>query len=194
MSARDRRLSLIELAIDIVGKDGVDALRVERLATAAGVSRPVVYEHFGDRHGLLVAVTRQLVAEIAAATIPVELQHDQDLPSMLRATTHAYIDVVARRGAALRALVLSDGFAPDLDAERRTLMTAPTGRWVKRCQDYAGLSKADAEVVVRSQLASLFSIAEQWTSGRISRRRAEHIFVTTALAGLDALRTAPPTS
>jgi len=51
-----RRRELLDAALDVVSERGFDALSVEAVARGAGVSRPVVYDLFGDLDGLLVAL------------------------------------------------------------------------------------------------------------------------------------------
>lgn len=62
MSARltrdARRAQLLAVAHDIVRSEGTDALTLARLAERAGVSKPIAYDHFGTRAGLLAALFR----------------------------------------------------------------------------------------------------------------------------------------
>lgn len=51
-----RTRQLLEVAWSLIGSEGTDALSLGRLAEAAGVTKPVVYDHFGSRNGLLVAL------------------------------------------------------------------------------------------------------------------------------------------
>lgn len=50
------RQSIIESAHALVRQRGPRQVTVEDVARAAGVSRPTIYAHFGDRKGLLAAV------------------------------------------------------------------------------------------------------------------------------------------
>ena len=52
----DRRQQLVETAAAILGSEGVEQVRVPRVADEAGVSRPVVYRFFPNRHALILAV------------------------------------------------------------------------------------------------------------------------------------------
>jgi AcrR family transcriptional regulator len=188
MSPAVRREQLIETAISILADEGLDALRMDHLATTAGVTRPVVYAHFADRQALVIAVMQHLMLEVGIA-ISVAEAHD-DLPGALAAATHGYFGVVASRGPAMRAVMLTQGFSPEFDAQRRGLVAIAVRRWAERCRAHTGLSLRDSETVVQAQLASLYTIADRWMNGLISRRRAEQLFVTSALAALDALRDA----
>lgn len=66
-----RRAQLLEVAYGIIRGDSTDALTLAHLAERAGVSKPVAYDHFGTRAGLLAALFRsvdaQQVEQMAAA-------------------------------------------------------------------------------------------------------------------------------
>lgn len=53
-----RRAQLLEVAYEIITGEGTDALTLARLAERAGVSKPIAYDHFGTRAGLLAALFR----------------------------------------------------------------------------------------------------------------------------------------
>jgi AcrR family transcriptional regulator len=63
MPKADRRLQLLKTALLIVGKEGADCLTLGHLAEQAGVSKPVVYDHFGTRSGLLIELYRWIDVE-----------------------------------------------------------------------------------------------------------------------------------
>ncbi|MDT0268009.1 TetR/AcrR family transcriptional regulator [Streptomyces sp. DSM 44915] len=58
MTRDERRAQLVDVALEIVRVEGASALSLVRLAERAGVSRPVVYEHFGTRERLLLTLFR----------------------------------------------------------------------------------------------------------------------------------------
>lgn len=53
---QERYRQLIEVAWRIVRESGTDALTLGSLAVQAGVAKPVVYDHFATRNGLLAAL------------------------------------------------------------------------------------------------------------------------------------------
>ena len=56
MSAAQRREQLLDVTTAIVAESGFGAVAIEVVAREAGISRPIVYQHFGDLPGLLEAV------------------------------------------------------------------------------------------------------------------------------------------
>jgi AcrR family transcriptional regulator len=56
----ERRKQLLEIARTIVREEGTDALTLASLADRAGVTRPITYEHFKTRSGLLIALARSV--------------------------------------------------------------------------------------------------------------------------------------
>lgn len=59
----ERRRQLLAMALTIVREEGADRLTLGYLATRAGVSKPITYEHFGTRAGLLAALYKVLDAQ-----------------------------------------------------------------------------------------------------------------------------------
>jgi len=55
----DTRARILDTAWTLVGERGVEAVTVADVAAAAGVSRQLVYVHFENRAGLLVAMARR---------------------------------------------------------------------------------------------------------------------------------------
>ena len=56
MSAEERREQLLDATKELVGETGFHNVSVEAVAKRAGISRPIVYNHFGDLGTLLEAL------------------------------------------------------------------------------------------------------------------------------------------
>lgn len=56
MSGQERREQLLDVGRRLFAKKGYEAVSVEEIAAKAGVSKPVVYEHFGGKEGLYAVV------------------------------------------------------------------------------------------------------------------------------------------
>jgi AcrR family transcriptional regulator len=64
MRASDRREQLLEAAIACFAQYGYQGTSTARLAKAAHVSEPVLYQHFASKHDLFVALLEQIGREV----------------------------------------------------------------------------------------------------------------------------------
>ncbi|NEK57757.1 TetR/AcrR family transcriptional regulator [Geodermatophilus sabuli] len=56
MTGAQRREQLLDIGRELFAQRGYEATSIEELAARAGVSKPVVYEHFGGKEGLYAVV------------------------------------------------------------------------------------------------------------------------------------------
>lgn len=69
MSGSERRHQLINVARSLFAERGYEGTSIEEVAQRAGVSKPVVYEHFGGKEGLYaVVVDREMTALLDGVT------------------------------------------------------------------------------------------------------------------------------
>lgn len=69
MTGKERREQLLDVGRSLFAQKGFDATSVEEIALKAGVSKPVVYEHFGGKEGLYaVVVDREMRGLLDAIT------------------------------------------------------------------------------------------------------------------------------
>jgi TetR/AcrR family transcriptional regulator len=61
------RTRLLNAAVRVFDRKGYSAASVREIAEMAGVTKPVVYYHFGSKEGLLLAILRQAQQEVADA-------------------------------------------------------------------------------------------------------------------------------
>ena len=67
MTSVQRREQLIQVARNLFAEHGVEATSVEEIAASAGVSKPIVYEHFGSKDGLYAVVVDREVQRLETA-------------------------------------------------------------------------------------------------------------------------------
>src|SRR3954469_24040490 len=99
----DRRLQLLEAADRVVQRDG-SAASMNLIAAEAGITKPILYRHFGDKGGLYRALAArhidQLLARLRAA-----LSTRGGLRARTRATIDAYLASVEAQPEVYRFLV-----------------------------------------------------------------------------------------
>src|SRR5689334_1819595 len=67
MTGKERREQLIVVGRKLFADKGFEATTVEEIATRAGVSKPIVYEHFGGKEGLYAVVVDREVQRLLDA-------------------------------------------------------------------------------------------------------------------------------
>ncbi|MBK5306029.1 MAG: TetR/AcrR family transcriptional regulator [Frankiaceae bacterium] len=64
MTGKERREQLLDVGRSLFAERGFDGTSVEEVAARAGVSKPVVYEHFGGKEGLYAVVVDREVGRL----------------------------------------------------------------------------------------------------------------------------------
>ncbi|MDQ3610797.1 MAG: TetR/AcrR family transcriptional regulator, partial [Actinomycetota bacterium] len=64
MTGTQRREQLLDVGRSLFAERGYDGASVEEIALRAGVSKPVVYEHFGGKEGLYEVVVHREVERL----------------------------------------------------------------------------------------------------------------------------------
>lgn len=103
MRSEDRRRQLLDVACDVFADRGFSATIMDDVAFAAGVTKPVLYQHFESKRALFIAVLEdcgeRLIGNIIAATRTGETLREQ----MIHGFT-AYFDFVKNDDSGFRLL------------------------------------------------------------------------------------------
>lgn len=104
MTGTERREQLIGVGRRVFAERGVADATVEEIAAAAGVTKPVVYEHFGGKEGLYAVVvdreTRALLETIADA-----ITEDMSPREFFERATVAELHYISTRPDGFRVLI-----------------------------------------------------------------------------------------
>jgi AcrR family transcriptional regulator len=95
LSKAERHRQLLHTALLIVREEGADRLTLGHLAAQAGVSKPVAYEHFGTRSGLLIELYRWIDTERVDAFRNAMAADKRSLEETIRLLAAAYIRCAA---------------------------------------------------------------------------------------------------
>ena len=123
LSAQERRQQLLEVAGGLFAEHGFHGLSMEQLADAAGVSKPVLYQHFPSKRELYLALMQDAIAEMESQ-IRKALEGTRDNRARVEGAIAAYFDFVEDRRSRLifGAYEAADPDARDAveEANRRT--------------------------------------------------------------------------
>jgi TetR/AcrR family transcriptional repressor of mexJK operon len=106
-----KRLSIMRAALAIFLKEGYGGAGIDAIAAGAGVSKQTVYNHFGDKQKLFLAVVEAARTEVdAGTTIDDSLLHSpEDLESDLTELGKQLLNVILdEKISALRRLLIAE--------------------------------------------------------------------------------------
>jgi len=95
LAKAERRRQLLDTALLIVREEDADRLTLGHLAVRAGVSKPVVYDHFGTRSGLLIELYKWIDTERVSAFRDAMSRTARNLEETARVLASAYIHCAA---------------------------------------------------------------------------------------------------
>lgn len=116
MTASGRREQLLDVTLELVVEQGFHGVSVQSVAKRAGVSRPIVYEHFGELHVLLEALvareTERALAEITETALSDLSKGDPS--ALMLDSLRTYLAAVARHPMTWRLVLMPPEGAPEL--------------------------------------------------------------------------------
>lgn len=173
LTKAQRRRQLLDVALLTIREEGADRLTLGYLAARAGVSKPVTYEHFGTRSGLLIALYRWIDTERVEAFRTAMAAGDRSLDETVNMLAAAYIHCAADMtdefhavGAALagseeKAAVfqeLLDQSVQMFIAVLRPFDILPDGELKRRCIGLVGAGEALSSALLRGALSEMEAV------------------------------------
>ena len=193
MSGKERRAQLVDVGRKLFAQKGLDGTSVEEIASKAGVSKPVVYEHFGGKEGLYaVVVDREMQRLLDGVTGALTGGHPREL---LEQAAMALLDYIESDNDGFRILIRDSGVG------------SQTGTFASLINDIASQVESQLALEFKSRgfdtkLAPLYSqalvgmvaLTGQWWLDTRKPKKAEvaaHL-VNLAWNGLSHLEAKPP--
>jgi AcrR family transcriptional regulator len=115
MTGAQRREQILDVTQALVAEHGFHGISIEAVCRAAGITRPVVYGHFGDLAGLLSALIDR-VAERASAQLETVLPSGTsgEAPGeQLLASLRSYLEAVRADPLTWRLVLMPPEGAPE---------------------------------------------------------------------------------
>jgi AcrR family transcriptional regulator len=194
MTAEERRLAILQAALDVFARRGYHAASIDEIAQAAGISKALIYEHFPSKRELHVSLLETEVHEVfsrlvasAATGEPGEVR--------LRQGVDAFLRWVEERGDAFRML-FRDAVEPEVaEVVGRIQIQATTAVAELIAREPLGPRTDDPErertIEMLAQLLSgaVQSLAIWWQrTGEVSRERMVDTIMDFCWKGLERLR------
>ncbi|HEY1274477.1 MAG TPA: TetR/AcrR family transcriptional regulator [Thermoleophilaceae bacterium] len=108
----ERRASIVEAAGRLFGEHGYDGTRLDDVAAAAGVTKPILYRHFDGKRGLYLALLERHREDLGsfAGAVPSE----GPLRERLRAVLEVWFAYVETHSYAWKMLFRDSGGGPEV--------------------------------------------------------------------------------
>jgi AcrR family transcriptional regulator len=184
----DRREDLLDAASRLITADGVEAVSMESVADAAGVSRPLVYKHFGNRSDILVAVFRR-ESQLVHDEMSIEVAAAHTLEDTYRALVRASMQASAERGRLFAALRAAGAWDSELLRERQARDRRTVRFFAERATTEFGIPKAEAEAVSAMFLSAIEGVLTLYRARRTASLAGflEEVYLDLILGGIDRL-------
>jgi AcrR family transcriptional regulator len=182
-----RREELLDAADRVIRRSGL-AFSMDEVATEAGITKPVLYRHFGDKDGLQEALAERYIGELKQVLRPAN--EADDPRSRLAATIDAYLSYVEREPDRYRFLL-----AAAEQPRTATLVAEFRREHIGGCAftsvaklERAGLDPGFAEPWAQCVSGMIRAAGTSWLANRsLPRRRLVDYLTTVLWDGFDVL-------
>ncbi len=193
MTGSQRRQQLIEVGRALFAERGYQAATVEEIADRAGVTKPVVYEHFGGKDGLYAVVVDREIDELSAR-MTAAISTDKARIAGEQAAL-AFLTYIDERGDGFKVLVRD---APVGRGE--SALATVMGDVAVRVEQLLLATFADrgfdaeaAPMYARMLIGAVAFVGEWWLeAGKPDRDRMASHLVNLLWNGLKGLESEPP--
>ncbi|MET8668578.1 TetR/AcrR family transcriptional regulator [Streptomyces tendae] len=163
MGVEERRQQLIGVALDLFSRRSPDEVSIDEIASAAGISRPLVYHYFPGKLSLYEAALQRASDDLAARFVE---PHQGPLGARLLRVMGRYFDFVDEHGPGFSALMRG---GPAVGSSTTNALVDSV-RQAAYVQILSHLDVTDPparlELVVRSWISLAESTALLWLDGR----------------------------
>jgi AcrR family transcriptional regulator len=186
MPRQARRRQLLEAALEVFTSRGYHAAAMDEIADRAGVSKPVLYQHFPGKLELYLALLDESVATLTES-VGAALRSTTDNRDRVNATFSAYFDYVAAQGEMFKLVFESDLSNEPAVRQRLDQTDRKCADMVSQViKEDAGLADDEALLLSISMVGMAQVSARYWLStlGSIPREAAEQMVARLAWRGI----------
>ena len=181
-----RRAQLLDAARQVFVAAGYHAAAMDDIAERAGVSKPVLYQHFPGKLELYLALL-DASCEALVNAVRTALSSTSDNQQRVGATMNAYLDFVGDEGGTFRLVFESDLTSEPSVRERVDKVSRDCAEAISAViQEDTGLPREEATLLAAG-LAGLAHVTARWwvsSGGTIGRDEAAYFLTTLAWRGI----------
>jgi len=185
LSPEERQQQLLRVTSDIIAAAGVDNVRIPYVAAAAGITRPVVYKFFPNRHELIKGVLEDFREDFARRTPDIlHSEQDADIATIARGFIDAACDTIEAKGSGGWQLLRSVGPDQEISAISKDFRGQLVQPWLLPLRELTGVDDAEAEALADMFLTGAGEILQRWIEGEFSRQQVATLLGRIILAVL----------
>lgn len=182
----ERRAQLLSAALEVFTSAGYHSAAMDEIAERAGVSKPVLYQHFPSKLDLYLAVLDTHIDSLVFA-IQKAIQSTPDNSERVQATIGAYFDFIEAEGEAFRLLFESDMSVEPAVRERLNRMSYDCAAAVSAVISLdTGLPQEAAMLLGVGLIGSAQVTARHWLErdSKLSREQAQSLVTNIIWRGI----------
>jgi AcrR family transcriptional regulator len=184
----ERRQQLLTAALEVFVAHGYHAAAMDEIATRAGVSKPVLYQHFPGKLELYLALLDTSAdALVDAVRQALASTHDNEL--RVEATVAAYFTFVSDDAGAFRLVFESDLTAEPAVRERVERVTERCATAISEVIAEDTSLDPEAAMLLAAGLTGSAQVAARWwltQNGRLDQRAAQELVGALAWRGISS--------
>ena len=182
MPRDERRAQLLAAATNVFVNNGYHATVMDHIAEHAGVSKPVLYQHFPGKLELYLALLERHADELVRRVLGA-IEETTDNAQRVRNAVGAYFDFVDGDGQAFRLVFESDlRNQPEVQAVVEQATTACVEAIARAMVADAGLDADRAWLVAVGVVGASEHSARYWLTHRREVPKEEAVALTASLA------------
>lgn len=117
LPAGERRAQIIDAAGRLFGEEGYQSIQLDRIAAAVGVTKPILYRHFGSKQTLYIAVLERHRTDLDSFSMVIP--PDGPMEQRIRTVMEIWFAYVEAHAYSWRMLFRDSGGGAEVQAVRR---------------------------------------------------------------------------
>ncbi len=191
---QERRQQLLAAAQEIFVSQGYHAAAMDDIADRAGVSKPVLYQHFSSKLQLYLALL-DASSDALLAAVGDALQSTSDNHQRVQATMQAYFDFVSDKDGAFRLIFESDlSREPAVRAKVEQTNDECARQIAKVISEDTGLGEDQSMMLAAGMIGMGQTSARHWLRAQdeVSKREAVELVAALLWRGISGFPLSHP--
>lgn len=172
LSREERHKQLVDVAWRIIHEEGTEALTLGYLAKQAGVTKPVVYDHFDSRSGLFATLYTEFDRRQTALMDDIIRQTEPEPEKLANVIATSYIECVLLQGREMPSVMAALAGTPELEKIKQDYTIAFTARCRELFTPFCS-NHPPGDAAILAMLGSAEGLSTAVVNGMITERQAK---------------------